>query len=67
MARTVDVDYPGAQAVLDGLATVGVDFADVARVLEDEGVASFAKSFSDELIEALTDKAMALRPGDTVK
>ena len=33
--------------------------ADVARTLEDEGVASFAKSF-DELIQTLTDKATAL-------
>ena len=65
VARTVDGDYPGAQAVLDGLAAAGVDFADVARVLEQEGVSSFAKSF-DELIQALTDKAMALRPGEGV-
>ncbi len=59
MTRTVDHGVDEAQATIDGLAPVGVDFADVARVLEDEGVASFAKSF-DELIQALTDKANAL-------
>ena len=32
---------------------------DVAQTLEDEGVASFAKSF-DELLQALQDKANAL-------
>ncbi|MGA2209881.1 MAG: transaldolase [Acidimicrobiales bacterium] len=48
-----------AKSVLAGLADVGVDLADVARVLEEEGVASFAKSF-DELIEQLRDKAAQL-------
>jgi len=62
VARTVDDDYAGAHATIDGLATAGVDFADVARTLEDEGVASFAKSF-DELIQALTDKANSLTGG----
>jgi hypothetical protein len=33
--------------------------ADVARQLEEEGVASFSKSF-DELQQALTDKASSL-------
>jgi hypothetical protein len=35
---------------------VGVDLDDVSRVLEDQGVASFAKSF-DELITALEAKS----------
>jgi glucose-6-phosphate 1-dehydrogenase len=56
LARTVDAGLDDAHAVVDGLAAVGVDFADVGNVLEDEGVAAFAKSF-DELIQALTDKA----------
>ena len=55
-----DVIVDGAQGVIDGLGRVGVDFADVAKVLEDEGVGAFSKSF-DELIQALTDKANALR------
>ena len=53
--RTIDVDYDDARRVMDAVAGVGVDMADVVRVLEDEGVASFAKSF-DELIGALDDK-----------
>jgi len=59
IARTVDTGTADAHQVIDALATVGVDFADVGRVLEDEGVAAFAKSF-DELVQALTDKANAL-------
>jgi len=34
---------------------------DVSRVLEEEGVASFAKSY-DELLQSLTDKANAIGP-----
>jgi transaldolase len=60
VARTVGAGLDDARAVIDGLATVGVDFADVGRVLEHEGVATFSKSF-DELIQALTDKANALK------
>jgi len=43
----------------DRLAEVGIDMAEVALVLEDQGVASFAASF-DDLIKALTEKAAAL-------
>ena len=64
LARTIDQDVAAARAAIDGLAGYGIDFADVARVLEDEGVAAFAKSF-DELIQALTDKANALTGGAT--
>ena len=38
-ARTIDSGVDEAAAVLDQLAEVGVDLDDVARVLEDEGVA----------------------------
>ncbi len=57
--RTIDRDVDEAEAALEQLAAVGIDIADVARLLEDEGVASFAKSF-DELQQALTDKASSL-------
>jgi transaldolase len=60
VARTVDQDVEGARAELDALADVGVDLAEVSRVLEDEGVAAFAKSF-DECLEVLTAKAAALQ------
>jgi transaldolase len=59
VARTVDVDTAGAKAHLEQLGEIGVDMADVARTLEEEGVASFSKSF-EELMQSLTDKANAL-------
>jgi transaldolase len=60
VARTVDADPESAAQVLARITEVGVDLDDVSRVLEDQGVASFAKSF-DELITALQAKAEALR------
>jgi len=59
VARSIDQGVDEAHRVMDGLARVGVDLDDVGRVLETEGVASFAKSF-DELIDVLADKAAAL-------
>jgi len=60
LERTVDADLAGAHAVIDQLASVGVDMRDVTKTLEEEGVASFSKSF-DELIASLETKAEALR------
>jgi transaldolase len=57
--RTVDEGVEEARADWQGLHDAGVDMADVSRVLEEEGVASFSKSF-DELLQSLTDKANAL-------
>ena len=59
VARTVDQDLDGARAGWDALGEVGIDTDDVAATLEEEGVASFSKSF-DELIQALQDKANKL-------
>ncbi len=59
LARTVDADPAAAERTLDALAEVGVDLDDVALVLEDQGVAAFAKAF-DELIGALDTKAAEL-------
>jgi len=59
VARTVDTDNAGAQAVIDRLAAAGIDMEDVAAVLESEGVASFAASF-DDLMASLTKKAAEL-------
>ena len=56
VARTIDQDLAGARAHLERLASAGVDMGDVAHVLEEEGVASFAKSF-DQLMQSLEDKA----------
>jgi transaldolase len=60
VARTVDADPEGAAAVLEQVEEVGVDLQEVGRVLEEQGVASFAKSF-DELLGALGAKATALQ------
>jgi transaldolase len=62
VARTVDADPAAAHLTLRALADVGVDLDDVATVLEDQGVAAFAKSF-DELIDALGAKAVELGAG----
>ena len=62
VARTVDTDLNTAEHVINRLAGAGIDMEDVARVLEAEGVASFAKSF-DELMQSLSDKANALSGG----
>jgi transaldolase len=60
--RTVDDDIDGSRRALDRLAEEGIDMADVSRVLEQEGVATFVKSY-EELLQALTDKANALSTG----
>jgi transaldolase len=59
VARTIDADPAAARQVLADLTGLGIDLADVARVLEDEGVAAFEKSF-DELLETLDQKAAGL-------
>jgi transaldolase len=60
VARTVDDGLAEAHEVFDRLAKVGVDMDDVARVLEDEGVASFSKAF-DDLSADLEGKAAKLK------
>ncbi|MED6304997.1 MAG: transaldolase [Actinomycetota bacterium] len=59
VARTVDVNPGEAQEVLAAVSALGIDLDDVAAVLEQEGVASFVKSF-DELITSLSAKAHSL-------
>ena len=49
---TVTNNYDDAQQVLDSLERVGVSYADVVQVLEDEGVEKFEKSW-DELLETV--------------
>ena len=56
LARTVDEHPDAAAATLAQLAEVGIDMEDVEQTLENEGVASFSKSF-DELLQSLSDKA----------
>jgi transaldolase len=59
LTRQVDADFAGAQQVLDDLADLGIDLAEVTQLLEDDGVAKFSKSF-DELLGALQRKIDAL-------
>jgi transaldolase len=59
VARTLDADPAAALATWDAIGAAGVDLDDVGRVLEEQGVAAFAKSF-DELIGALDTKAAEL-------
>jgi transaldolase len=59
VACTIDAGADEARRDMDRAAELGVDMADVSRVLEEEGVAAFSKSF-EELIQSLTDKANAL-------
>ncbi|HTN81492.1 MAG TPA: transaldolase [Acidimicrobiales bacterium] len=56
VARTVDERVDDAERDWDALARFDIDVDDVARVLEDEGLAAFTKSF-DELLTVLQTKA----------
>ncbi len=59
VSRTVDKGLEEEKAAMAGLERAGIDMGQVAQTLEDEGVASFAKSF-DELLQVLADKANKL-------
>jgi transaldolase len=59
VACTINKGVDEAHQLMEDLARVGVNMADVSRVLEEEGVASFSKSF-DELMATLNDKAAEL-------
>ncbi|MGY6499572.1 MAG: transaldolase [Acidimicrobiales bacterium] len=61
VSRTLDTDPDGARAQLIALADVGVDLADVAEVLERQGVDAFVSSF-DDLVSTLESSARALTP-----
>ena len=45
--NTISNRYEEARRTVDELVTMGIDFADVADVLEREGVASFVQSWDD--------------------
>ena len=55
IADTVTSRYAEARVVVESLAKVGVDLADVADVLERQGVASFAQSW-DELVKSVEEQ-----------
>jgi transaldolase len=48
-------DVDGARKSMKALADAGIDMTEVTRRIQDDGVASFAKSFQD-LLETITKK-----------
>jgi len=56
VAAMTDADRAAAATAFESLAEVGIDIADVAAVLETEGVAAFGASF-DDLLGKLKEKA----------
>ena len=56
LARTLDTRLDDGQAVMQRLTAAGVDMEDVGLTLEQEGMASFTKSFQ-EVLAALDTKA----------
>ncbi len=61
---TITGEYASAQAEIDALKPVGIDYDDVVQVLEDEGVQKFEDSWKDLLatVQGQLDKA-APTPG----
>src|SRR3954452_10524878 len=57
--ETIEKDVDGARELLDELEQAGVDYDDVVRVLEEEGVQKFADSFN-ELLDGVAKKRDAL-------
>ncbi|NHI16749.1 transaldolase [Microbacterium excoecariae] len=53
---TVTTQYADAHGVFEALAAVGVDFADVTQVLEDEGVEKFIASWHE--LQATVEQAL---------
>lgn len=60
LARTIDLDVPGAQQAWHDIASYGVDLDEIANMLERDGVNSFQDSFR-ELLATLADRMNALR------
>jgi transaldolase len=61
VAPTLEVGLEDAQHTLERFAAAGIEYDDVTRVLEDEGVEKFAQSFR-ELLEGIEDKRSRLMP-----
>jgi transaldolase len=59
IARTVDQDFAGARNQITGLADAGIDLKAVTDQLEEEGIASFVKSF-ESLLTGVEAKREAL-------
>jgi transaldolase len=61
VASTLERGLDEARQLFEELARAGVDYDDVTRVLEEEGVQKFAESF-DELLEGIAVKRGELIP-----
>src|SRR4051812_24966525 len=59
VAETLEQGLDEARSLLDKLEEAGIDYDDVTRVLEEEGVEKFADSFK-ELLEGVAKKRDAL-------
>ncbi|MBW3634406.1 MAG: transaldolase, partial [Chloroflexi bacterium] len=59
IARTVDKDVSAAYKTMEDLAAAGIDIDAVTAQLEDEGIASFAKSY-DSLLQGVAAKRSQL-------
>jgi len=57
---TVTTNYDDAQEVLDRLEKLGISYDEVTRVIEDEGVDKFEKSWQ-ELIDATQEQLDAAK------
>ena len=57
--ETIEKDVDEAKALLDTLEEAGVDYDDVVKVLEEEGVQKFSDSFK-ELLDGVAEKRDAL-------
>ncbi len=57
--RTVDVGIDEARQLMTDLAAAGIDMTSITRQLEDEGIATFTKSY-DGLIEGVEGKRSQL-------
>jgi transaldolase len=57
--RTIDKDISGAHKTMENLAAAGIDINAVTAQLEDEGIASFAKSY-DSLLAGVASKRSQL-------
>ena len=59
VARTIDKDVAGAHKTMEDLAAAGIDIDAVTAQLEEEGIASFARSY-DALLEGVAAKRSQL-------
>ena len=55
VAETLTQDVDAARKLFDDLRAAGIDYDDVVRVLEEEGVQKFSDSF-DELMDGIKSK-----------